>query len=112
MKKIFKLTNEKKKPERIIEASKNDIRKYVKRERGKKLPEGADYWDFDCCFGPNPEETQPLHVAQITTALDKAYEEKWENCYIEIMVKAAQRETKVPEEPEVASEENSSEKEA
>ncbi len=111
MKKIFKLTDEKKKPERIIEASKNDIRKYIKRERNKKLPEGADYWDFDCCFGQNSEETETLHIAQITTALDKAYEEKWGNCYIEIIAKPAQREAKVPEEPEMPSEENASEKE-
>ena len=98
MKKIFRLTDEKKKPERIIEASKHEIRKYLKRERGKKLPEGADYWDFDCCFGQNSEETQPLHVAQITSALDKAYESKWEQCYIEIIAKPAQREVKVTEE--------------
>ena len=98
MKKIFRLTDEKKKPERIIEASKHEIRKYLKRERGKKLPEGADYWDFDCCFGENSEETQPLHVAQITSALDKAYAAKWEQCYIEIIAKAAQREVKVTEE--------------
>ena len=98
MKKIFRLTDEKKKPERIIEASKHEIRKYLKRERGKKLPEGADYWDFDCCFGQNSEETQPLHVAQITSALDKAYESKWEQCYIEIIAKPAQREVKATEE--------------
>jgi len=98
MKKIFRLTNEKKKPERIIEASKHEIRKYLKRERGKKLPEGADYWDFDCCFGQNGEETQPIHVAEITSALDKSYESKWEQCYIEIIAKPAQREVKVTEE--------------
>jgi len=98
MKKIFRLTDEKKKPERIIEASKHEIRKYLKRERGKKLPEGADYWDFDCCFGQNSEETQPLHIAQITSALDKAYESKWEQCYIEIIAKPAQREIREKEE--------------
>ena len=98
MKKIFRLTDEKKKPERIIEASKHELRKYLKRERGKKLPEGADYWDFDCSFGQNGEETQPLHVAEITSALDKAYESKWEQCYIEIIAKPARREVKVAEE--------------
>lgn len=95
MKKTFKLIDEKKKPERIIEANKHEIRKYLKRERGKKLPEGADYWDFDCCFGPNSEETESLHVAEITSALDKANEAKWEQCYIEIIAKPAQRVAKV-----------------
>ncbi len=98
MKKLFRLTDEKKKPERIIEASKHEIRKYLKRERDKKLPEEADYWDFDCCFGQNSEETQALHVAQITSALDKAYDARWEQCYIEIIAKPAQREVRAAEE--------------
>ena len=95
MKKIFKLTDEKKKPERIIEAAKHEIRKYLKRERGKKLPEGADYWDFDCRFGLNNEKTESIHIAEITSALDKVHEAKWEQCYIEIIAKPAQREIKV-----------------
>lgn len=98
MKKVFRLTDEKKKPERVIEASKHEIRKYLKRERSKKLPEGADYWDFDCCFGQNGEENQSIHVAEITSALDKAYEAKWEQCYIEIIAKPAHREAKMTEE--------------
>ncbi len=108
MKKIFKLTDEKKKPERMIEANKHEIRKYLKRERGKKLPAGADFWDFDCCFGQNSEETQSIHIAEITTALDKANDAKWEQCYIEIIAKPAQREVREKEE-EIPSEEPSAE---
>ncbi|MEA3492066.1 MAG: DUF6172 family protein [Campylobacterota bacterium] len=97
MKKTFVLQQEKKKVERVVEASKHEIRKYLKRERNKKLPDGVDYWDFDCCFGQNSEETQSIHVAEITTALDKAYDRSWERCYIEIIAKPAQRTHKVIE---------------
>ena len=48
MKKTFRLTHEKIQPARLMESIKNEVRKYLKRERAKKLPEGADFWDFDC----------------------------------------------------------------
>ena len=95
MKKIFPLSHQKHKPERVIEAIKNDIRKYLKRERSKKLPEEADYWDFDCRFGRESDQADTLHSAEIIPAIDKAYEEKWEQCYIEIIAKPAKREVKV-----------------
>ena len=41
MKKVFKLQVENRNPERQLEAVKNEIRKYMKRERKKKLPEDA-----------------------------------------------------------------------
>jgi len=51
MKKTFQLQVEGKHPDRLLEAIKHDIRKYLKRERRRDLPEGADFWDFDCKFG-------------------------------------------------------------
>ena len=49
MKKIFKLTDEKKHEVRVLEAVKHDIRKYVKREKKKKLEDAKNtYWDFEC----------------------------------------------------------------
>ena len=47
MKKTFKLNIEGKNPARLLEATKHEIRKYVKRERRVPLPEGVDFWDFD-----------------------------------------------------------------
>ena len=51
MKKKFSLKHPKIKPARRVEAVKHEIRKYLKRERRKELPEGVDFWDFDCKFG-------------------------------------------------------------
>jgi hypothetical protein len=55
MKKTFQLQVEGKHPERLLEAIKHDIRKYLKRERRRDVPEGADFWDFDCKFGLTEE---------------------------------------------------------
>ena len=51
MKKTFQLTHPKIKPARLIEAVRRDVKKYLKREKRKSLPDGVDYWDFDCKFG-------------------------------------------------------------
>ena len=91
MKKTFHLQQENKNPDRLIESIKHEIRKYLKRERGKKLPEKAVFWDFDCRFGQNSEEAQAVAPSEIITALDKAHAEKWEQCYVEIIARASHK---------------------
>ncbi|MGY0642445.1 MAG: DUF6172 family protein, partial [Paraglaciecola chathamensis] len=51
MKKTFLLSHPKIKLPRLVEAIKFEVKKYLRRERNKTLPAGADYWDFDCRFG-------------------------------------------------------------
>lgn len=94
MKKTFPIIVEKNAPERVIEAIKSELRKYVKRERNKKLPEGFDFWDFDCKVGHKVEEATELHVAEINAALDHALEDKWETIHFEILAKPAVRSRK------------------
>ncbi|MBT8042138.1 MAG: hypothetical protein KJN98_03140 [Pontiella sp.] len=65
MKKSFDLTHEKIKYPRMVEAVKNEIRKYIKRERRKELPEGVDFWDFDCRFGDTEAEAKGIHLSEI-----------------------------------------------
>lgn len=96
MKKIFQLQEEHRKPERTLEATKHEIRKYVKRERKKKLPNKETmFWDFDCRFGQNSDTAQSLSFDEVIKALDKAFEEKWPQCYIEIMARAADKPVRV-----------------
>ena len=66
VKKTFQLNIEGKNRDRLLEASKHDIRKYVKRERSRALPEGVDYWDFDCKFGADEASAEPVHFATLT----------------------------------------------
>ena len=51
MKKTFPLKDPAKADARVLEAIKQDVRKYVKRERRKALPTGVDFWDFNCQLG-------------------------------------------------------------
>ena len=98
MKKVFKLQAENRNPERQLEAVKNEIRKYMKRERKKKLPEDAIYWDFECRFGQNNETAEDVTSSAIITELNKALEASWSECYVEIVAKASMK--KVSEESE------------
>lgn len=94
MKKTFSLTHPKIKYPRQIEASKAEIRKYLKRERNKKLPEGVDFWDFDCKYGTCAESAVAIHVAEVTQRIDEAQEKKLETFYLEILVKPGIRSKK------------------
>jgi hypothetical protein len=95
MKKTFALTHPKIKTDRLIEAARADIKKYLKRERSKELPEGVDFWDFDCKFGPTITESKKIHVAEIGLHIDSIEEQALEAFYIEILAKPGHR-TKKP----------------
>ena len=91
MKKTFQLKVEGKTPDRVLDAVKHDIRKYIKRERRRVLPEGVDYWDFDCKFGPTPEAAAVVHIATLTALIDGVAKEAGESFYIEILAKPGHR---------------------
>lgn len=105
MKKTFILTNPKVKLARQIEIVKRDIKRYVKRERNKALPDDADFWDFDCKFGETAEEAKEVHLAEISKFIDDAESKQLESFYLEIMAKPAVR-TKKPKPDVVESDEN------
>jgi hypothetical protein len=100
MKKSFPLTSATHKPARVVEGIKADIRKYLKRERRKPLPEETDFWDFDCRSGKDAETAQPIHVSEITKPVDAAAANNWDAVYIEILAKPAKRIAKEKESAE------------
>jgi hypothetical protein len=95
MKKTFQLTHPKIKLARLVEAIKHDVKKYIKRERNKKLPEGVDFWDFDCKYGPTAEDANEIHLSEINKCIDNAENQQLESFYLEIMVKPGYRMKKV-----------------
>lgn len=95
MKKNFKLTHEKIKPARQVEAVKFEIRKYIRRERNKKLPENVDFWDFDCKFGDDAQTAQEIHISEINKAIDAQVENQKETFYLEILAKPGKRTKKM-----------------
>ena len=91
MKKTFKLTHPKIKRDRLVEAVRHDVKKYIKRERNKKLPEGVDFWDFDCKFGNTAEDAKTIHLTEINKFIDQADEQQLEKFYLEILAKPGHR---------------------
>lgn len=91
MKTTFTLDKENVKLARQMESTKSTINKYIKRERKKKLPEGVDFWDFDCKFGETKEDATPVHLAELTKALDAAEQKGLISFYVEIVVKEGSR---------------------
>lgn len=91
MKKTFKLAHEKIKLPRLIDAFKHEVKKYMKRERRKALPDGADYWDFDCRFGVDEASSEIIHTSEINKSISWAESENLQSFYLEIMAKPMTR---------------------
>jgi hypothetical protein len=91
VKKTFKLQVEGKNPDRMLDAHKHEIRKYVKRQRRVPLPAGVDFWDFDCKFGSTEESAEVVHLAEIITRIDAAVAEGAEQFFVELLAKEGHR---------------------
>jgi hypothetical protein len=87
MKKTYPLTAEGKHPDRVLEAVKHDIRKYFKRERGRPVPAGADFWDFDCRVGVTADTAETVRVGAVIEAVDATAKSGAASVYVEILSK-------------------------
>ncbi|MGK0367243.1 MAG: hypothetical protein ACI9QD_000377 [Thermoproteota archaeon] len=87
MKKTFKLTGMKHRPERQADQIKFEIKKYLTRERNKKVPETMDFWDFDCRTGDTENDAKKVHVNDISKTIDSYVEKESESFYMEILVR-------------------------
>jgi hypothetical protein len=96
MKKTFQLEIEGKNRDRVLEATKHEIRQYIKRERRKPLPGGVDFWDFDCKFGAMPDAAEVVHPAKLTELIDALASGGGESFYVELLAKPGYRQAKPP----------------
>jgi hypothetical protein len=94
MRKTIALTHAKLKPARLVDSIKHDIRKYLNRERNKPLPEGKDYWTFDCRFGASQEVAEEIYTSEINKHIDAAVAQGLTECYLEILARAANHKPK------------------
>ncbi len=101
MRQTFPLLVAGREPLRVLEGIKHVLRKYLKRERRKRLPLAVDYWDFDCRIGPDATACRTVHVGELTTAVDVAVQENWPALYVEILAKPGIR-TRRTEAPQTA----------
>ncbi len=101
MKKTYVLNIEGKNRDRLLDAAKHDIRKYVKRERARALPAGVDFWDFDCKLGADQASAAELHFASLITSVDVLAKEGTETFYVEVVTKHGHRTARpLAEQPE------------
>jgi hypothetical protein len=91
MRKTFQLQVEGKHPDRLLEAIKHEIRKYIKRERRRELPEGSDFWAFDTRFGTDKESAEAVEFPAITGLIDGVAKAGGPQFYIELLARPAQR---------------------
>lgn len=94
MKKTFKIKVENKKPERQIDSIKYEVRKYIKREKKKALPEDKNFWNFNCKFGQSQENSETIDFTEITKSIDYAASQQWDSFYLEILREAVFKESK------------------
>ena len=94
MKKTFKLNIEGKNKDRVLDATKHEIRKYVKRQRRVPLPAGVDFWDFDCAFGTSADTASSVHFANLTALIDAVAQSGGDSFYLELLAKEGRRNSK------------------
>ena len=91
MKKTFTVSHPKKAPARVVDSIKHEIKKYMKRERNKKLPRGMDFWSFDCQFGDTEALASPVHYKELNKCIDAAVEKGLDAFYVEVIAKAEEK---------------------
>lgn len=91
MRKTYQLNIEGKNRDRLLDAAKHDIRKYAKRQRRAALPEGVDFWDFDCKVGLSAEAAVPVHFGNLIEQLDAAAKDGAAAVYVELLPKHGHR---------------------
>ncbi|MDP2713796.1 DUF6172 family protein [Rheinheimera sp.] len=98
MKKTFALTHSKLNTARLTDAIKHEIKKYLARERRKALPEGTDYWTFDCRFGASAEVAEKTFTSDINKHIDAAVAQELSEFYVEILARACQHKPRLHDE--------------
>ncbi len=97
MKKIFPLKQPGKVDARVVESVKNEVRKYVSRERRKDLPEGFNLWTFDCKVGATRETPEACELAEVTKRIDAVVNAGGAEVYVEIVAQPGKRAIPTPE---------------
>ncbi|MFT6819301.1 MAG: hypothetical protein ACJATT_003123 [Myxococcota bacterium] len=91
MRQTFTFAESSHKPPQALAALKNLVRKYVKRERRKTLPEGVDYWDFACKVGETEETATETHISEVTNHIEAVFDVGTPTVYVEILSKPGVR---------------------
>lgn len=87
MKKTFNFETSTVKADRKVEAIRSEIKKYFARERRKKLPEGFNFWNFDCKFGTSADDAESVAESEIKDRINQVLAENYTSFYLEIIAR-------------------------
>lgn len=87
MRKTYQLHLEGKHRDRLLDAARHDIHRYLRRERRRTLPEGARFWDFDCRFGSTEQDSAPVREEELTRLIDGVAASGAVQFYVEIVAR-------------------------
>ncbi len=96
MRKTYQLNLEGKHPDRLLEASKHEIRKYIAREQRKALPPGADVWRFDARLGVDEASAQVISSGELIRGIDALVSDGGNQFYVEVVSKPGTRNAPPP----------------
>ena len=85
MNKTYKLIEEKRDKDRVVEAIKHEVRKYIKREKNKPLPTGVDFWKLECKISRDSNELAFVEFQNLINTIDILVSEEAEVLNIEIL---------------------------
>ena len=91
MRKTFSLTAIGKANARVVESVKHEVRKYVKRERAKRLPPESDLWEFACKVGSDAGSAEMKPLREVGATIDAIASTGALQVYLEVLAIPARR---------------------
>ncbi len=85
MNKTYKLLEKKRTKDRVVDAIKYDIRKYIKREKNKPLSEGVDFWKMECKISKDSDSLAFVEYTNIIKTIDILVKEEALAINVEIL---------------------------
>ena len=88
MKKTFSLVVPGKDPQRVLELVRNEVGKYVNREKRKAPPIENGRWEFECRVGPDEASAVEIPVKEVHEAIGKVAESGASEVFVKILASA------------------------
>ena len=85
MNKTYNLIEEKRDKDRVVEAIKHEVRRYIKREKNKPLPKDVDFWKLECKISKNSDKLASIEFQNLIKTIDILVSEEAEILNIEIL---------------------------
>lgn len=70
MNKTYELVDKKRNKDRVVDLVKNEVRKYIKREKNKPLTEGVDFWKMECKISKDNNELVFVEFNNLIKTID------------------------------------------